>query len=72
MTELTRGEKLRRTMIRKHGSEEAWKKAMQEQGRKGGMAERSGPTGFAAMSPERRKELGRKGGLNRWAKRGKE
>lgn len=68
MTELTRGEKLRRTMIRKHGSLEAWKKAMQEQGRKGGKAERSGPTGFAAMSPERRKELGRKGGLNRGKK----
>ena len=65
MIELTRGEKLRRTMIRKHGSLEAWKKAMQENGRKGGMAERSVPTGFAAMSPERRKELGRRGGLNR-------
>ena len=68
MTELTRGEKLRQTMIKKFGSEKAWKKAMQEQGRKGGMAERSGPTGFAAMSPERRKELGRRGGLNRGKK----
>lgn len=68
MTELTRGEKLRRTMIRKHGSLEAWKKAMQENGRKGGMAERFVPTGFAAMSPERRKELGRRGGLNRGKK----
>ena len=70
MTELTRGEKLRQTMILKFGSEEAWKKAMQEQGRRGGKSPKTKPAGFAA-NPELAREAGRRGGLNRWARRGK-
>ena len=61
MTELTRGEKLRQTMIRKHGSEEAWKKAMQEQGRRGGIT-----TGDSKRrEAEHYRRIGRIGGLNR-------
>lgn len=33
-------------------------------GRKGGLAPRKGPRGFAAMSPEKRREAGAKGGRN--------
>ena len=71
MTELTRGEKLRETMVKKHGSLEAWKKAMQEQGRRGGKSPKTTPSGFAAMTPEQRAEAGRIGGLNKWARYGK-
>lgn len=61
MTELTRGEKLRQTMILKFGSEEAWKKAMQEQGRRGGIT-----TGDSKRrETEHYKRIGRIGGLNR-------
>lgn len=37
-------------------------------GKKGGAAYHSKPVGFLAMSPEQRKEAGRKGGLARVAK----
>ena len=61
MTELTRGEKLSQTMILKFGSEEAWKKAMQEQGRRGGIT-----TGDSKRrDTEHYKRIGRIGGLNR-------
>ena len=61
MTELTRGEKLRQTMILKFGSEEAWRKAMQEQGRRGGIT-----TGDSKRrETEHYKRIGRIGGLRR-------
>ena len=61
MTELTRAVKLRQTMIRKHGSEEAWRKAMQEQGRRGGIT-----TGDSKRREiEHYKRIGRIGGLKR-------
>ena len=67
MTELTRGEKLRETMVKKHGSLEAWKKAMQEQGRRGGIT-----TGDSKRrDTEHYKRIGRIGGLNKWARYGK-
>ena len=65
MTELTRGEKLRRTMLKKYGSEEAWKKAMQEQGRRGGEAVKTKPAGFAA-NPELARRAAYKGLAKRW------
>ena len=65
MTELTRGEKLRQTMLKKHGSLEAWKKAMQEQGRKGGKSPKTKPAGFAA-NPELAREAAYKGLAKRW------
>lgn len=37
MTELTHGEKLKLAGIKRYGSEEAWRKAKAEAGRKGGV-----------------------------------
>lgn len=61
--ELTRAEKLMQTGIKKYGSEEAWRKAMADQGRRGGKA--------ATGNSKRRgdatyyQQIGQKGGLNR-------
>lgn len=65
-TELTRSDKLRQTMIKKYGSEEAWRQFMRENGKRGGKAPKTTPSGFAAMTPEQRREAGRKGALRRW------
>ena len=61
--------KFKERMIAKHGSEEAWREYMRENARKGGKAKKTAPSGFAAMTPEQRAEAGRRGGLNRWARR---
>lgn len=58
MAELTRQEKYRASMIKKYGSEEAWKKAMAQYGNK---ARRDTPRGFARMDKELVKELSRRG-----------
>lgn len=58
MTELTRQEKYRASMIRKYGSEEAWKQAMKDHGNK---ARRDTPRGFSRMSPEQIQEISRLG-----------
>ena len=63
---MTPSEKRKATMLKKYGSEEAWKKALREQGRKGGKSPKTAPSGFAAMTPEERAEAGAKGGRNRW------
>lgn len=72
--ELSRAEKLKRTRIANIMKQnpgmsfaEAERKRQQElveQGRKGGQARFEGK-GFAGMSPEKRREAGRRGGLNR-------
>ena len=54
------GETLRQTMIKKYGSEEAWKAVMRENGRKGGSV--STPTGGFAANPELARIAGAKGG----------
>jgi len=57
------GKKLRETMIKKHGSVEAWKKWMRENAAKGGRA--SGTGGFyysKIMGLDTHIESGRKGG----------
>ena len=64
MTELTRGEKLRQTMILKFGSEEAWRKAMQEQGRRGGIttgdSKRRGDSEYYSRIAKMGKKRGKK------------
>lgn len=62
--EMSRAEKLQQAGIKKYGSLEAYKKALAERGRIGGRASFEGK-GFAGMTPEQRREAGRKGGLNR-------
>ena len=72
--EISRAEKIKRTRIANIIKQnpgmslaEAEKKRQEElveQGRKGGKATFEGK-GFAGMSPEKRREAGRKGGLNR-------
>lgn len=53
--------KWRETMEKKHGGKEGLHEFMQSIGRRGGSV--STPTGgFASMTPERRRELGRIGG----------
>lgn len=64
--------KFKERMIAKFGSEEAWREYMRQVGRKGGKAKKTAPSGFAAMTPEQRADAGRRGGVNRWAKRGEE
>lgn len=59
MKELTRGEKLRASNIKKYGSEEAWIAQLKIQGAKGGRAKV--PKGFARDS-QRAREAGRRGG----------
>ena len=54
------GETLRQTMIKKYGSEEAWKAVMREYGRKGGSV--STPTGGFAANPELARIAGAKAG----------
>ena len=60
------GETLRQTMIEKHGSEEAWKAVVRENGRKGGSV--STPTGGFGASKERAITSGSIGG--RYSRRG--
>lgn len=55
----------RETMIAKHGSYEAWREWMKENGRKGGSAPHTKPTGFASLKlkdPERLREISKLGG----------
>lgn len=53
------GEKLRQTMIEKHGSEEAWREWMRANAAKGG---RNGNTGGFAANRELARIAGAKGG----------
>lgn len=62
---MTLSEKRRATMIKKYGSEEAWKNALREHGSKGGKSPKTAPSGFAAMTPEKLAEVSRKGGMGR-------
>lgn len=55
------GENMRQTMIRKHGSEAAWRLHMSRIGKIGG-AKTTGAKGFALMDDEKRRAAGRKGG----------
>ena len=59
MKELTRGQKVRASNIKKYGSEEAWIAQLKIQGAKGGSAKV--PKGFAPGS-QRAREAGRLGG----------
>lgn len=57
------------TIRAKYGVDEEGKSLLHiKAGQKGGAAYHSKPVGFLAMSPEQRKEAGRKGGLARVAK----
>lgn len=63
--------KHRETMIAKHGSYEAWREWMRNNGSKGGSAPHSKPTGFASLKlsdPARLKEISIKGGRKRQGK----
>lgn len=72
--ELSRAEKLKRTRIANiikqnpgmslAQAEQQRQEEISAQGRKGGQATFEGK-GFAGMSPEKRREAGRRGGLNR-------
>lgn len=55
-------EKLKQAGIRKYGSEEAWRKAMADQGRKGGKA-----TGDSKRRGDKEyyRSIGKRGGLSR-------
>ena len=53
-------QKMRETMIKKHGSEEAWKAHMRENARKGGS--KGGVKGFAAMDRQKHLQASIKGG----------
>lgn len=68
MTE--RSEKLRKTMIAKYGSEEAWKEKLREAQAKSRINYK-GTGGFKALSPERRREVARLGGKAGGRGRGK-
>ena len=66
MTEMTHKEKIRLAGIAKHGSEEAWRKAKSEQGKR---ASRPGTGGFNYLkrtNPEQLSELSRKAARARW------
>lgn len=52
----------RKTIEEKYGSVEEFAKRL---GHKGGTAEHKSPRGFAAMTPEKRAEAGRKGGSHK-------
>lgn len=56
------GLKAHKTLAEKHATKEDYKAWRKEIGRKGGTADYKGKKGFAAMTPERRAELGRIGG----------
>lgn len=53
--------KTKETMIKKYGSEEAWKAHMRRIGSEGGKV-KAPNKGFDSKTPEERRELGRKGG----------
>jgi hypothetical protein len=57
MTDLTRGEKIRLTGIRTHGSEEAWRAYMSSIGKMGGST-KGKPKGFAVN-----REVARRAGM---------
>lgn len=65
MTEKSRGEKWRETMLAKHGSQEAISQIARENQKKSRQTYK-GTGGFAALSPEARKEQARKAALKRW------
>lgn len=50
------------TMIKKHGSYEAYRKHMAKIGGKGGAKLHDKPHGFGAMTPEQHKSVSSKGG----------
>lgn len=54
------GQTLKKTLLEKHGSEEALREYFRQIGRKGGAASTTG--GFAAATPEQVREWGAKGG----------
>lgn len=53
---MTNSEKMRQTMIKKHGSLEAWKQHMSENGKKGGTISRR------TMTTEEARRIGKLGG----------
>lgn len=57
------GKKLRETMIKKHGSEQAWKEFMRNIGSVGGKKEGI-EKGFSLMSEEKHKKISALGGTN--------
>lgn len=68
MNTLEGGKKVRETMIKKHGSEEAWKAWMRSIASEGGK-KKNPEKGFGSMDKAKVAELGRKGGTI--SKRGK-
>lgn len=60
--------KWRATMLKKYDSEEAMHDYFVAIGRKGGKIKRDGARGFALMSQEKVRELGRRGASIRWGK----
>lgn len=58
MEGMTRQEKLRATMIAKHGSLEAYQEEMRK---RGAQSNRQTPRGFAKMDTDKVKELSRRG-----------
>jgi len=62
------GKRTRETMIKRYGSEEAWKEHMRRIGSEGGKV-RNDNKGFGGMDKEKVREAGRKGGSI--SKRGK-
>lgn len=62
------GKKVRETMIKKHGSEAAWKAHMKGIGSQGGKVKNPNK-GFGSKTPEQRRAAGAKGGAI--SKRGK-
>ena len=53
--------KTKETMIKRHGSEEAWREYMKGLGSKGGK-KKNPNKGFGSKTPEERREYGRQGG----------
>lgn len=68
MQTLEGGKNLRKSMIERYGSEEAWKEVMRSRGRQGGTAPYKGKKGFAA-NIDLAREAGKMGG--HISKRGK-
>ena len=64
--EMSRAEKLRQAGIKKFGSLEAYTESLRERGRKGGISPKSTPSGFAAMTPDKRRKAALKGLKSRW------
>ena len=62
----TQGDKLRETMVKKHGSHDAWLEYLRNNGKKGGSKLKEGPFSY---NRELASKAGKKGGEN--SKRGK-